>query len=102
MGKEIGAHPNVIGIIGHCLREEPYILLVELADLGNLRDYLRECRASRSKPQSLHVSQMVDFCLQIASGMAFLEQKNVIHRDLAARNVLVGKKLECKISDFGL
>ncbi|EDQ90206.1 receptor tyrosine kinase [Monosiga brevicollis MX1] len=100
--KEIGAHPNVIGIIGHCLRETPQILLVELAEFGNMRDYLRGCRATQENPQTIRVDQMADFCLQIARGMAFLEQKNVIHRDLAARNVLVDKNFECKISDFGL
>ncbi|EDQ84115.1 uncharacterized protein MONBRDRAFT_13119, partial [Monosiga brevicollis MX1] len=84
--KEIGAHPNIIGIFGHCLRDEPHILLVELAELGNLRDYLRKCRTSQSKPQLLGSRQLADFCLQIASGMSFLERKNVIHRDLAARN----------------
>ena len=99
--KEMGAHPNVIGIIGHCLMEQPYILLVELAELGNLRDFLREARATKTRPQQLSVAQMAEFCLQIASGMAFLESKSIVHRDLAARNVLVGKKLHCKISDFG-
>ncbi|EDQ87130.1 uncharacterized protein MONBRDRAFT_38147 [Monosiga brevicollis MX1] len=100
--KEIGAHPNIIGIFGHCLRDEPHILLVELAELGNLRDYLRKCRTSQSKPQLLGSRQLADFCLQIASGMSFLERKNVIHRDLAARNVLLSQSLACKICDFGL
>lgn len=39
---------------------------------------------------------------QVASGMAYLEVKQLIHRDLAARNVLIGDNNIAKICDFGL
>lgn len=43
------------------------------------------------------------FCvLKVASGMAYLEVKQLIHRDLAARNVLIGDNNIAKICDFGL
>lgn len=40
--------------------------------------------------------------LQIAEGMAFIEERNYIHRDLRAANILVSDTLSCKIADFGL
>lgn len=40
--------------------------------------------------------------LQVASGMEYLEGKQLIHRDLAARNVLIGDNNIAKICDFGL
>ncbi|EPB66032.1 protein tyrosine kinase [Ancylostoma ceylanicum] len=49
--------------------------------------------------------EFLNFAWQIAKGMSFLGQKNIIHRDLAARNILIsdtdGMK-SAKISDFGL
>ena len=41
-------------------------------------------------------------CVQVCSGMAYLESHNYIHRDLAARNCLVGKSGIVKVADFGL
>ena len=60
--------------------------------------------AALTRPQykTLKMPQLVDMAAQVASGMAFLEEKNFIHRDLAARNVLVGENNVCKVADFGL
>ena len=45
---------------------------------------------------------MLNWCTQIARGMAYLEEKRLVHRDLAARNVLVQTPSCVKITDFGL
>ena len=37
---------------------------------------------------------------QVAAGMAYLEEQNIIHRELAARNTLVGQNLICKVANF--
>lgn len=52
--------------------------------------------------QSQDIASLIDMGLQVADGMAYLEEQNSIHRDLAARNVLVGEDYTCKVADFGL
>jgi len=42
------------------------------------------------------------FALEIARGMAYIEEKHVVHGDLSTRNVFLSEDLTCKIGDFGL
>ena len=57
---------------------------------------------SAAEGQVLTSAHLIYMGSQIAEGMAYLEDRNIVHRDLAARNVLVGDDLVCKVADFGL
>ena len=87
-------HPQLIQLYALCTKEEPFCIITELMKHGSLLEYLR------SDGRSLELPQLIDMGVQVAAGMAYLEEKNYIHRDLAARNILVSENLVCKISDF--
>eukprot|EP00050_Salpingoeca_kvevrii_P004430 m.253185 g.253185 ORF g.253185 m.253185 type:complete len:1762 (+) comp10996_c0_seq6:72-5357(+) len=100
--KEIGQHPNVISLVGVCTLDEPLLLVVEFADHGDLKGYLRDRRPTPTRPALVTQEELFIFCLQIAHGMEYLSMLKVIHRDLAIRNVLVCAGGVMKVSDFGL
>lgn len=60
------------------------------------------CVCSAAEGQVLTSAHLIYMGSQIAEGMAYLEDRNIVHRDLAARNILVGEDLVCKVADFGL
>ncbi|XP_064489392.1 activated CDC42 kinase 1-like [Ornithodoros turicata] len=98
--KEVNAmhqlnHSNLIQLYGVVL-SSPLMMVTELAPLGSLRDYLRK------QCHHVPVATLVDYAVQIANGMAYLESRHFIHRDLAARNVLLASRDRVKIGDFGL
>ena len=89
-------HPNLIQLYAVCTKEEPIYIITELMKHGSLLEYLR------GDGHSLKLRQLIDMGTQVASGMAYLEEKNYIHQDLAARNILVGENRICKVADYGL
>ena len=65
--------------------------------IGSLRQYLRN-----NDKKLMHGPVRLDMCIQVCSGMVYLESKQYLHRDLAARNCLVGENNQVKVGDFGL
>ncbi|CAL4180772.1 unnamed protein product, partial [Meganyctiphanes norvegica] len=88
-------HPNLLQLLAVCMTTQ-IMLVTQLMPLGCLLDYVRNNKDKvGSKP-------LLNWCTQIARGMAYLEECGVVHRDLAARNVLVQTPNCVKITDFGL
>ena len=89
-------HPKLIQLYAVCTKEEPIYIITELMKHGSLLEYLR------GDGRSLTLPQLIDMGAQVASGMAYLEEKNYVHRDLTAKNILVGENLICKVANFSL
>lgn len=90
-------HEKLVSLYAVCSREEPIYIVTEYMVNGSLLEYLR-----KHDDKTLKFSNLIDFAVQVASGMAYIENKQLIHRDLAARNILVGENNIVKIADFGL
>uniref|UniRef100_A0A7E4UP73 Tyrosine-protein kinase n=1 Tax=Panagrellus redivivus TaxID=6233 RepID=A0A7E4UP73_PANRE len=88
-------HPNVIKLYGVCTTREPIMIVMELAK----RSLISRIKDLKDPPT---VGDKVKYCYGASSGMAYLENMQIIHRDIAARNCLLGDNEEPKISDFGL
>ncbi|XP_076014086.1 melanoma receptor tyrosine-protein kinase-like isoform X2 [Genypterus blacodes] len=88
-------HPHVCRLLGICLTSSVQ-LVTQLMPYGCLLDYARHHRG--------HIGSqgLLNWCVQIAKGMNYLEDHHLVHRDLAARNVLVKTPHHVKITDFGL
>uniref|UniRef100_A0A1I7TYQ3 Protein kinase domain-containing protein n=1 Tax=Caenorhabditis tropicalis TaxID=1561998 RepID=A0A1I7TYQ3_9PELO len=116
------SHNNIVRLLGICL-EDPYFgLLLELCEGSSLRTVCRSMNSEKAIPLGV----LVDWAKQVAEGMEYLTKEGYVHRDLKADNVLVkeevclcmdeemkydwctacGKrpldKLQLKITDFGV
>ncbi|XP_059167890.1 inactive tyrosine-protein kinase transmembrane receptor ROR1-like, partial [Physella acuta] len=106
-------HPNIVGLLGVCMKKEPMCMLFEYMAQGDLHEYLLshsphsdvtsgEDDSGTGAGHILEYNEMLHISTQIAAGMEYLASHHFVHRDLAARNILVAEGLTVKISDFGL
>jgi len=74
-------------------------LIIEYIDGITLRELM-----FKEKGERLSVRQVLDFAIQICSGMIYCHHKRhgFVHRDIKPGNIMITMKKELKIIDFGL
>ena len=103
---------HIVQLLGIVSQTQPYLVIMELMANGDLKTFLRKNRptggifttSNNYTKFELHqiIPPVCHVAIQIADGMAFMEQKKFCHRDLAARNCMVAADYTVKIGDFGL
>jgi serine/threonine-protein kinase len=90
-------HPHVIACESLTMSGRFRYIVCEYMEGGSLRDLLESSRAG--------LLQMLEILREVAVGVAYAHERNVIHRDLKPENILLtrrGGELHAKVSDFGI
>ncbi|KAL1117275.1 hypothetical protein AAG570_004601 [Ranatra chinensis] len=98
---------NIAQLLGTCLSEDPYLIIIEHTDHSDLNQFLQEHIVETATPFPTNANTLSYGCLiymatQISFGMKYLESMKIVFRDLATRNCIVGRNYSVKISDLGL
>ncbi|KAL3505445.1 hypothetical protein ACH5RR_035286 [Cinchona calisaya] len=89
-------HKNVVQFIGACTRPPLLCIVTEYMRGGSIYDFLHKKNGVLKLPAVLKVA------MDVARGMSYLHQNNIIHRDLKAANLLVDENDVVKVADFGV
>uniref|UniRef100_A0AAX7VB54 Receptor protein-tyrosine kinase n=1 Tax=Astatotilapia calliptera TaxID=8154 RepID=A0AAX7VB54_ASTCA len=88
-------HPYIVRLLGICPGASLQ-LVTQLSSQGSLLEHIRQ------KKNSLDPQLLLNWCVQIAKGMYYLEEHCMVHRNLAARNILLKNDYQVQISDYGV
>ncbi|CAG8488715.1 9146_t:CDS:2 [Paraglomus occultum] len=87
-------HDYVLKFIGVLGTTASYSLVLEYAEKGDLKSYL--------KAHTVPLSVKSKICHDIAHGLNYCHDQNIVHFDLKTENILLTENLTPKISDFGV
>ncbi|KAF0426362.1 kinase-like protein [Gigaspora margarita] len=90
-------HQNIIRIYGITKDDQKmsYHMILQFAEGGNLREYLKKSFLKLGWASKLRIAK------EIAQGILFLHNNDIVHRDLHPQNILFHND-QVVISDFGL
>lgn len=89
------AHPHIVQVYMIGEHENVHYIAQEYVNGPNLKEYLRK-QGSPTVRTGLRIMKQVAAALQVAS------EAGIVHRDIKPENILMTRKGEVKVADFGL
>ncbi|MDB5307420.1 MAG: prkC 34 [Gemmataceae bacterium] len=88
-------HPNIVQVYGAGESGGLRYMALEYVDGRNLREHL-----ARKGPPDLPIA--LSIMRQVATALQKAHEQGLVHRDIKPENILVTRKVEVKVTDFGL
>ncbi len=88
-------HPNIVTIYDVGKSGDIAYIAMEFLQGCELRDLMRE-------HEKLPVDQVLDMVAQVASGLSYAHEHEIVHRDIKPSNIMVIRDGHVKITDFGI
>eukprot|EP00736_Rhodelphis_marinus_P002096 Rmarinus@m.16064 len=92
-------HPNITTYIDSMIEGNDLYIVLEWASQGDLRRLVREAAEAHSPFEEGTIWRLF---AQIAEGLCYMHEKNMMHRDLKPANLFVTADRMLKLGDMGL
>ncbi len=88
-------HPHIVSVYDATVEDDVCYLVMEYVDGSSLKGYCEE-------KVLLPLEKVVKIIFQCAKALDYAHQSKIIHRDIKPSNIMISKKDDAKISDFGI
>jgi WD40 repeat protein len=88
-------HPHIVRILDFDVEENTPFLVMSYAPNGTLRQL-------HPKNTVLPLPTVINYVKQVADALQYAHDEKLIHRDIKPENMLVGRRNEILLSDFGI
>ncbi|MEM9644628.1 MAG: serine/threonine-protein kinase [Planctomycetota bacterium] len=87
-------HPGIVTVYDFGRQNEMCYLVMEFVDGVNLREAIQT--------QSISPDQALEIVAQVCDALQYAHGSGVVHRDIKPENILLDRKGQVKLADFGL
>ena len=88
-------HPNIVRVLEFGIEGKTPFLVMDFAPNGTLRQ-------RHPKGTALSLETVVSYVKQVADALQYAHDEKLIHRDIKPENMLIGRRNEILLSDFGI
>ena len=92
-------HPNVVQVFDSDAQDDIYYIVLELLEGDTLKVRLNDYRARGEK---MPLGEVVRILLDVLDGLAYAHGEGMIHRDLKSANIMLTKRGQAVLTDFGI
>ena len=101
--QEAMACPFLVELYGAYYDEGSVKVVLELMDCGSLSDVVKKTKKHHVQEPYIEEPILARIAQQILNGLMYLHiMGHQIHRDIKPANILINKKGEVKLTDFGI
>lgn len=92
-------HTNIIQVFDFDVQDDVYYIVMELLEGDTLKVRLNDYRVRGEKMPG---GEVVRVLLDVLAGLAYAHSEGMIHRDIKPANILLTKRGEAVLADFGI
>jgi serine/threonine protein kinase len=89
------SHPNIVQVYAFGEQDGTHYIALEFVEGKSLGSYMH-------KKGALPVDVSLAIIRQVASALQHASEHGIVHRDIKPENILITRKAEAKVTDFGL
>jgi serine/threonine protein kinase len=92
-------HPHIIQVYDFDVQDDITYMVMELMDGDTLHTRLNDYRV---RDEQMPWGEMTRILLDVLDGLAYAHEESMIHRDIKPANILLTKKGQAVLADFGI
>lgn len=93
---------NIASVIDFGSENDIYFIVMEFIDGMDIGQIFKELQDPDGEPRALPIEIVLALIEEVAYGLKDAHEQGIIHRDIKPSNILLAKRGEVKIADFGL
>jgi serine/threonine protein kinase len=92
-------HANIVQVFDFDMQDDYYYMVMELLEGDTLRALLNDYRVRK---QRMPLAEIVRIMKDVLSGLSHAHGEGIIHRDIKPANIMLTKKGQAVLTDFGI